>query len=117
MLIFFWSNSNYSLFFYLFSWSKSWVLSLVIIPFAGLGPSLHGALTGTLIQYYVDPDYRGRMQSFVAMGSGLANFGTFFAGVLSETIGIEWAVGGMAIFLTIVSFGFLAFARPLTSLD
>jgi MFS family permease len=100
-----------------FSWSKSWALSLAIIPFAGLGPSLHGAMTSTLIQYYVNPDYRGRMQSFVAMGSGLANFGTFFAGVLSESIGIEWAVGGMAIFLTVVSFGFLIFARPLTSLD
>jgi MFS family permease len=100
-----------------FSWSKSWPLSLAIIPFAGLGPTLHMAMTSTLIQYYVKPDYRGRMQSFVSMGAGLANFGTFFAGLLSESIGIEWAVGGMAIFLTIVSLGFLAFARPLTRLE
>ncbi len=101
----------------IFSWSKSWPLSLAIMPFTGLGPVLHGTLTSTLIQYYAKPEYRGRMQSFVTMSSGLANFGTFFAGMLSVSVGVEWAVGGMAIFLTIASFGFLAFARPLTRLE
>ena len=100
-----------------FSFSTSWHLSLGIIPFVGLGPTLHGALTATLIQYYVDPDYRGRMQSFVAMSSGLASFGTFLAGVMSEAIGVQWSVGGMAMFLTIVSFIFFAFARKITRLE
>ena len=100
-----------------FAWSKSWALSLAIIPFAGLGPALHGTLTGTLIQYYADPAYRGRAQSFVSMSTGLAALGTFFAGLLSGAVGVEWAVGGMAIFLTVASLAFLAFARPLTRLD
>lgn len=100
-----------------FAWSKSWALSLAIMPLAGLGPALHGTLTGTLIQYYAKPEYRGRTQSFVSMSAGLANFGTFFAGILTGAIGVEWAVGGMAVFLTIASVLFLALARPLTRLN
>ena len=100
-----------------FSWSRSWALSLAVIPFAALGPTMHQTLNASIVQYYVDPDYRGRMQSFVMMGSGLASLGTFLVGVLSDAVGVEWSVGSMAIFLTIVSFGFLLFARRITRLE
>ena len=56
----------------IFSFSNSWYLSLLMMPLIGLGPSMHGALTATLIQYYAAPEYRGRMQSFTArLSSGL----------------------------------------------
>jgi MFS family permease len=101
-----------------FAWSKSWPLSLAIVPFAQLGPTIHQTMVATLIQSYADPSYRGRMQSLATMSVPLSSLGTFFASVLADSpIGIEWAVGGMAILLTIVSFGFLAFARPLTKLE
>jgi len=100
-----------------FSFSTSWYLSLFMMPLIGLGPSMHGALTATLIQYYADPDYRGRMQSFTVMGSGLASLGTFFAGVMSDAIGVQWSIGGMAMFLTVVTILFFIFARSLTSLE
>jgi len=100
-----------------FSFSHWWYLSLLMMPLIGMGPTMHGALTGTLIQYYADPDYRGRMQSFVTMGSGLASLGTFIAGVLSDSIGVQWAVGAMAIFLTVVTILYFFFVPQITSLD
>ena len=63
------------------------------------------------------PADRGRMQSFVTMSSALAGFGTFLAGMLSELVGVRWAVGGMAIMLLALSLVYLAFARRVTRLD
>ena len=100
-----------------FSFSRSWVLSLSMMPFIGMGPAMHGALTGTLIQYYADPNYRGRMQSFTAMGAGLASVGTFIAGIMSDAIGVQWAVGSMAIFLSAVTVGFYIFSRRIRQLE
>lgn len=100
-----------------FSWSHWWYLSLAIMPFAGLGPTMHMTMTATLVQYYSEPGYRGRMQSLVMMGQGLASLGTFLAGVLAESIGIQWAVGGMAFLLTVISFLYVAFAREVTRLE
>ena len=78
---------------------------------------MHQTLSQSLVQYYVEPDYRGRMQSFVMMGQGVASFGTFIAGVLSDAIGVQWSVGGMAIFLTVVSIGFMLSSRRVMNLD
>ena len=100
-----------------FSFSTSWYLSLFMMPLIGLGPAMHGALTNTLIQYYADPDYRGRMQSFSAIGMGLAGVGTFIAGVLADTVGVQWSVGGMAMLLTLITILFFIFSRRLTSLE
>ena len=100
-----------------FSFSSSWYLSLFMMPLIGLGPTMHGTLTGTLIQYYAAPEYRGRMQSFTAMGSGLASLGTFLAGIMSDIIGVQWSVGGMAMFLTTVTVLFFLFSKRLTRLE
>ena len=101
----------------IFSFSSSWYLSLSMMPLIGLGPAMHGALTGTLIQYYADPNYRGRMQTFTVMGSGLASFTTFLVGVMTDAIGVQWSVGAMAMFLTVVTGLFFIFGRRLTSLE
>ena len=69
----------------------------------GMGPAMHGALTGTLIQYYAGPGYRGRMQTFTVMGSALASFGTFIVGILTGAVGVQWSAGAMAMFLTAVT--------------
>ncbi|MFC1909366.1 MFS transporter [Chloroflexota bacterium] len=100
-----------------FSFSHWWYLSLFMMPLIGLGPTMHGALTGTLIQYYAAPDYRGRMQSFVTMGSGLASLGTFITGVLSDSIGVQWSVGAMAMFLSTATILFFIFGRRIMRLD
>ncbi len=101
----------------LFTWSESWVIALAVMPLAGIGTTMHMAMTATIVQYYVEPDYRGRMQSFVTMTVGLSGLGTFVAGMLADLIGIQWAVGGMAILLLIVSIGFILFFPRLSLLD
>ena len=100
-----------------FSYSHWWYLSLAMMPFIGFGPAVHSTMTSTLVQSYVEPNYRARMQSFVTMASGLASFGTFFAGVLADIVGVQWSVGGMALFLTFISIVFLIFAPRLRKLE
>ena len=101
----------------IFSFFHQWYLLLLLMPFIGLGPTMHGALTATLVQSYADPNYRARMQGFVTMASGLANLGTFVAGVLADAVGVQWAVSGMALCLVLASTAFLVFAPKLRKLD
>jgi MFS family permease len=82
-----------------------WSTAIIAMVFFGIGPTIHGAMTSTVVQSYVKPEYRSRMQSLVTMSMALASLGTFFAGILSDAVGVQWAVGSMALFLTLVSFG------------
>ncbi|HEY94309.1 MAG TPA: MFS transporter [Dehalococcoidia bacterium] len=100
-----------------FSFSRWYGLSLAMMPFIGMGPVMHGALTGALIQNYANPGYRGRVQSLTALGASVASLGTFIAGILVDTIGVQWAVGSMAIFLSAVSIGFYIFFPKLRKLE
>jgi MFS family permease len=101
----------------IFSFSQSWYLSLVLIAFYGIGHTGHMTWSITLIQSYVEPDYRGRVVSFQMMAFGFASLGTFVAGFLSEAIGIQWSVGSLAIALVIMCLVMLASARTLWKLD
>jgi tetrahydromethanopterin S-methyltransferase subunit E len=74
-------------------------------------------LAGTLIQYYVDPVYLGRVMSILMMQFGLISFSTFAAGVLAEAVGVQWAVGGFAMGLILLSVLVLAFVPRLRNLD
>jgi MFS family permease len=100
-----------------FSFSSWWYSSLVIVAFVGLGHSGHGTLGATLVQYYVDANYRGRMMSFFMMGMGFSSLGTFFAGVLAEAVGIQWSIGGLAVILALMSITVLAFTPRIRNLD
>jgi MFS family permease len=100
-----------------FSFSGLWYLSLPLVFFIGLGQSANMTLGNTLIQYYADADYRGRVMSFHMMGSGFASFGTFFAGMLSDSIGVQWSIGGMAMLFILASFTMLTATPRLRKLD
>jgi len=100
-----------------FSFTSEWYLSLVLVVFIGLGQTGQTAIGFTLIQYYVDPDYRGRVMSFMMLGFGLASLGTVFGGILAETMGIQWAIGGLSIALAAVTMGMIAFSSHLRKLD
>ena len=86
-----------------FAFSGSWYLSLALIVFVGLGMTGRMTLGNTLIQYYVDDDYRGRVMSIYMMEFGLVSFGTFAAGVMAETVGVQWAIGGFAMLLVVLT--------------
>jgi MFS family permease len=101
----------------IFTYCHQWWVSLAMMPLIGLGPAMHGGLTSTLVQTYAEPNYRSRMQSFVAMSSGLAGFGTFTAGVLAEAIGIQTSIAMMALFLTLMSALLMVVAPKLRTME
>jgi MFS family permease len=87
-----------------FSFSRMWYLSLVLSAFIGLGSSGQMALGNSLVQYYSEAAYRGRVMSFFMLGFGLGSLGAFFAGFLAEGVGVQWAVGSLAIVLVLITF-------------
>ena len=100
-----------------FSFSTSWYLSMGLIVFIGITQTGRMTLGNTLIQYYVDDEYRGRVMSVYMMEFGLTSFGTFAAGVMAEGIGVQWAVGGFAAVLVVMAILALAFLPRLRNLD
>ena len=100
-----------------FAFSSSWPLSLGLVVFLGLGQTGLMTLSFTLIQYYVDPEYLGRVMSILMMQFGLTSFGTFAAGMIAENIGVQWAVGGFAMVLVLMSVLALVFVPRIRNLD
>lgn len=100
-----------------FSFSKDWYLSLFLVIFVGLGQTGQLAVGSALAQYYVDPAYRGRVMSIQMLGFGLASLGTVFGGILAETMGVEWSIGGLSMALAILCLAMLAFSSRLRKLD
>ncbi len=100
-----------------FSFSSSWYFSLVFITFVGLGQTGRMALANTLLQYYTTDEYRGRVISIYMMEFGLSSFGTFVAGLMAESMGVQWAVGGFAMVLVLMSILTLVFVPRLRKLD
>ncbi len=101
-----------------FSFSQSYPLSMVLIGFVGLGQMVQMALGSTLIQYYIDPAYLGRVMSIMMMQFGLMSFSTFLAGLLTEVTGsVQWSIGSLAITLVVLSFVALAFFKRIRNLE
>jgi predicted MFS family arabinose efflux permease len=100
-----------------FAFSRWWPVSVTVAIFIGLGQSANRATGNSLAQNYTEPEYRGRVMSFMMMGIGFSSLGTFFAGILAEAIGIEWAIGGLAILLVAASFALLTFTPQVRQLD
>jgi hypothetical protein len=51
------------------------------------------------------------------MDMGLSSLGTFLAGILAECIGAEWAIGGFAMVLVLLSIITLLFVPRIRRLD
>lgn len=100
-----------------FSFSTSYSLSLAVMVIVGLGQTGRMTLGNTLLQYYVEDEYRGRVMSIYMMQFGLSSFGTFAAGLIAEAMGVQWAVGGFAMGLVFLSILTLAFLPRIRNLD
>ncbi len=99
-----------------FSFSTSWSLSIAMMVVVGLGQAGRMTLPVALLQYYTKSEYRARVMSFYGVEFGLSSLGTFFAAALAEGIGVEWAVGSLAIILIVgivVSFFVMPILRKL----
>jgi len=100
-----------------FSFSESWSVSIGLMIFVGLGQTGQMTVAGTLIQYYVNPLYLGRVMSILMMQFGLISFGTFAAGLLAEAVGVQWSVGGFAMALAVISILTLMFVTRLRTVE
>jgi MFS family permease len=85
-----------------FAFSTFWPLSIALIAVVGLAQTGRMTLSSTLIQSYVDEKYMGRVMALYMMQFGFSSLSTFLAGILAEGVGVQWAVGSMAIILTAV---------------
>jgi MFS family permease len=100
-----------------FSFSSLWWSSVAMIIFVGVGQTGRMTLANTLLQYYVKDEYRGRVMSLYMMEFGLTSFGVFFTTLIAEQVGVQMAVGSLAIALVICSILFLVFVPSIRKLD
>jgi MFS family permease len=92
----------------LFSFSKMfWLSTLLLIP-VGFAMMVQMASSNTLIQAMVPDQLRGRVMSvYSMMFMGMAPLGAFLAGALANHLGAPWtvAVGGVASIAAAIWFG------------
>ena len=100
-----------------FSFSKVYAVSIAVMVGVGLGQAGRMTLAVALLQSYTKPEYRARVMSFYGVEFGLSSFGTFFAAILVDTLGVQWSVGGMALLLVVLSIFALVFIPRLRRLD
>ncbi len=100
-----------------FSFSSVWAISIALMVGVGLGQAGRLTLPVALLQSYTRPEYRARVMSFYGVEMGISMFGTFFAALLADTLGVQWSVGGMAIVLVVLSVAALLFIPRLRKLD
>jgi len=100
-----------------FAFSTVWPISLALIVGVGIGGTVRMTLTNTLVQYYVDDDYRGRVMSLFMMQFGLSAFGNLAAGLIAQNFGLQWGIGAFAIPLIIISILALLFLPKIRKLD
>ncbi len=92
----------------LFSFSKWFWLSVVLLLPAGYSMMLQMACSNTLIQTMVPNELRGRVMALYSMSfMGLAPFGALFGGALAQRVGAPFtvAVGGVASVMGAIWFG------------
>ncbi len=74
----------------LFSFSRVFIISSILIALAGLGTMLHIASTNTLLQTISEESKRGRVMSFYTMAfRGMSPFGSLFAGSAGSFLGAQ----------------------------
>ncbi|HAM09212.1 MAG: MFS transporter [Bacteroidetes bacterium GWE2_41_25] len=75
------------------SFSRIFILSLIVMVFVGMGLMLQAAASNTILQTITDDDKRGRVMSFYTMAiMGTAPFGSLLAGTLAKTIGTPYTI-------------------------
>ncbi|MEW6051651.1 MAG: MFS transporter [Candidatus Zixiibacteriota bacterium] len=98
----------------LFSLSRMFWLSLVILFFTGFGMIVQMAASNTMLQTISDDDKRGRVMSFYTVAfRGILPFGSLMAGTMASSMGAPYTVGIGGAFCII---GAALFARQLPAL-
>ena len=83
-----WSAAIFGLGLILFSFSRFYLFSFILMIVIGFGDMLHTAASNTILQTITDDDKRGRVMSFYTMAIvGIAPFGSLLVGELAKVIG------------------------------
>ena len=99
-----------------FSFTSSYMLALIIFIPLGLAQAGRMALSNTLAQVYSEDEYRGRVMSIYMLNWGMTNLGVFVVGIVADFVGVQWAVGGSAILLLVVTMYFFVFSRRIRTM-
>ena len=82
-----------------FAASETFVLSAAVMVLVGIGTAGRQTLGNVLLQSYVEDRYRGRVMSIWMTQWGMMSGGTLFVGLVAERVGIQVALGGLAVAL------------------
>ncbi len=101
-----------------FSFSKSWPLSLAITLGIGVGTTARQALSQTLAQHNtLKREFQGREMGVYDMLVSFYLAATYVVGVLVKPVGVEWAMGGSAMVLVVICLMALLFVPRLREMD
>ena len=98
----------------LFSFSRFYLFSFILMIVIGFGDMLHTSASNTILQTITDDDKRGRVMSFYTMAIvGIAPFGSLLVGELAKILGTPNTImiGGVTCII-----GALIFLRKLPDL-
>ena len=96
-LIMFVSNIVYMLFVVAFATSPFFLLGFSCLIFAGVANSIYNTYNQTLLQLYVDDEYRGRVLSLYLMLSAITPVGSLAMGTMIDHFGARGVVAGWAL--------------------
>jgi MFS family permease len=100
-----------------FSFSTFWALSLAAMFIYGLGQAIRMTLSNSLVMSHTEGKYRGRVMSVYTMNFSFSSLGVLGAALLSEEVGVQWAVGSLAITLILITISAMIFAPRIRKLD
>jgi MFS family permease len=100
-----------------FAFSSVWFVSLVLIFLVGLGDTVRNTVTNTLLLYYSENAYWGRVMSVQMMIFGTGSLGVLLASIAAEKVGVQWVIGSMAMVLVLFSIVMTIFVPRLRRLD
>jgi MFS family permease len=100
-----------------FSATDSYLFALFTFIPIGLGHAGRLTLSNTLLQFYSDDAHRGRVLSVHMMNWGITMVGVFGMSVLADIIGAQWALGGSAGLLGLITLYYLFYTPRIRRLD
>jgi MFS family permease len=101
----------------LFSASPWLWLSLPALMAVGASQQVYNATNNTLIQVYVDEEYRGRVTSTLFLNRGMVPLGTLMAGFGTAAFGPQITMGAMAAVLIAMALLAMRFAPAARDLE
>lgn len=98
--------------------SSPWLwLSLPALMAVGASQQVYNATNNTLIQVYVDEEYRGRVTSTLFLNRGMVPLGTLMAGFGTAAFGPQLTMGAMAVVLIAMALLAMRFAPAARDLE